>query len=127
GAAMLAQVIVHARQDRKIEIGKSVLSSVGGGVWRDLTPQMFDPPDRPIEAAFEMDELGTASKMRFTFPSVDFVRVPWYEDRRFVLSAIGASLAVAVCTFVLWPFAAGMRRRDRQGFGSACRGRWELS
>jgi hypothetical protein len=79
GAAMLGQVIVHARQDGKIEIGKSVLSSVGGGVWRDLTPQMFDPQDRPIEVAFEMDEMGTASKMRFTFPSIDFVRVPWHR------------------------------------------------
>ena len=72
-AAMLGQVIVHARQDGKIEIGKSVLSSVGGGVWRDLTPQMFDPTDRPIEVAFEMDEMSTASKMRFTFrPSISF-------------------------------------------------------
>src|SRR5262249_8800359 len=35
GAAMLRQVIVQARHDGKIEIGKSVLSSVGDGVWRD--------------------------------------------------------------------------------------------
>jgi len=126
GAAMLGQVIVHARQDGKIEIGKSVLSSVGGGVWRDLTPQMFDPSDRPIEVAFEMDEMGTANKMRFTFPSVDFVRVPWHEDRRFVLSAIGASLAVTVCTFVLWPFAASVRRWYRHKFGSTVRDRREF-
>src|SRR5262249_34462880 len=123
GAAMLGQVIVHARQDGKIEIGKSVLSSVGGGVWRVLTPQMFDPPDRPIEAAFEMDEMGTASKMRFTIPSIDFVRVPWHEDRRFVLSGIGASLAVIVCTFALWPVAVGVRRRFRQKVGGTSRGK----
>lgn len=126
GAAMLGQVIVYARQDGKIEIGKSVLSSVGGGVWRDLTPQMFDPSDRPTEAAFEMDEMGNASKMRFTFPSIDFVRVPWHEDRRFVLSAIGVSLAVIVCTFVLWPFAASVRRWYRQRFGSTSRDRREF-
>jgi hypothetical protein len=125
-AAMLGQVIVHARQDGKIEIGKSVLSSVGGGVWRDLRPQMFDPPDRPIEAAFEMDEPGGASKMRFTFPSIDFVRVPWYEDRRFVLSGIGASLAVIVCTFALWPVAVGVRRRFRQKFGDTSRDKREF-
>jgi len=125
-AAMLGQVIVHARQDGKIEIGKSVLSSVGGGVWRDLRPQMFDPPDRPIEAAFEMDEPGGASKMRFTFPSIDFVRVPWYEDRRFVLSGIGASLAVIVCTFALWPVAIGVRRRFRQKFGDTSRDKREF-
>src|SRR5262249_31047568 len=126
GAAMLRQVIVQARHDGKIEIGKSVLSSVGDGVWRDLTPQMFDPPDRPIEAAFEMDEMGAATKMRFTIPSVDFVRVPWREDRRFVLSAIGASLAVIVCTFVLWPVAARVRRRFQQRFGSTSRDRLEF-
>src|SRR5262249_51055847 len=57
-AALLAQVIVRARKDGKIEIGRSALSDVGGGVWRDLRPRMFDPPDRPIEAAFEMDERG---------------------------------------------------------------------
>src|SRR5262249_42955997 len=102
GAAMLGQVIVHARHDGIIEIGKTVLSRVRGGVWGVLTPQLLDPPDRPIEAGFEMDEMATASKMRFTIPSIDFVRVPWLEDRRFVLSAIGASLAVIVCTFVLW-------------------------
>jgi len=123
GAAMLGQIIVHARQDGKIEIGKSVLSNVGGGVWRDLAPQMFDPPDRPIEVAFEMDEAGTAGKMRFTFPSVDFVRVPWYEDRRFVLSALSASLAVTVCTIALWPFTASVRRRYRHRFGSTVRDR----
>jgi len=123
-AAMLGQVIVHARQDGKIEIGKSILSSVGGGVWRDLTPEMFDPPDRSVEVAFEIDERGTATKMRF--PSLDFIRVPWHEDRRLVLPAIGASLTVIACTFVLWPVAAGVRRRFRQRFGDRSRDKREF-
>src|SRR5262245_52274940 len=125
GAALLGQVIVHARQDGKIEIGKSVLSNVGGGVWRDLSPRMFDPPDRAIEAAFETDETGTARTMRFTFPSIDFIRVPWHEDRRFVLSLVGASLAVIASTVALWPFTAGVRRRFRQRFGTTSRDRQE--
>jgi len=126
GAAMLGQVIVHAQQDGKIEVGRSVLSAIGGGVWRDLTPQMFDPTDRPKEAAFETDERGVVTKMRFSIPSIDFVRVPWHEDRRFVLPAIGVSLAMMVCTFVLWPVAAGVRRRFRQKFGNTSRDRREF-
>src|SRR5262249_17951676 len=40
--------------------------------------------------------------------------------------AIGASLAVMVSTFLLWPVAAGVRRRFRQKFGNTSRDRREF-
>jgi hypothetical protein len=122
-ATLLGQLTVRAQKDGKIEIGKSVLSNVGGGVWRDLAALAFDPPDRFTEAAFAVGERGHGAKMRLDSPSVEFIRVSWYEDLRLVLPIIGVSSAVIVCTFALWPFAAVARRRFRQEFGRTVRDR----
>lgn len=55
--------------------------------------------------------------------AMEWERVPFYLDRRFVIPLMAVSLTVTMLSIALWPLAAFLRRRRRRAFGATAQDR----
>lgn len=81
--------------------------------WQETAPLVFrEAGGGPGVVAFRKDPTtGKVTGLFTQAPIVGLQRVPWYENKAWVLPTIGAALFILATTVVLWPVAAIVRWR----------------
>jgi len=118
--ALLLQLVVEPLPDGRIGL------AAGSQPLVETAPLVFEGPN-DLRISFRKTAQGRGMAMSLSaMPlAMEWERVPLGLDRRFVLPAVRASLAVMLVTMLLWPLAAVVRKRRRLPFGKAVRDRRE--
>jgi hypothetical protein len=86
--------------------------------FREVEPLTFGA-DRGLDVAFRKRADGATFMRLSAVPiAVEWERIPWYRDARFVRAAVTTSVGVILLTLLSWPVAAFVRRRRGTAFGS---------
>jgi CubicO group peptidase (beta-lactamase class C family) len=109
-AAILGQYAVQS--DEKgiltIEGNKNLRGSLKR--WREVGPLLYHEVDGPELLAFRRDANGGGMELLSSPVTVED-RVTGLGSKTLILPLIGGSLALLIATVLLWPLAAGIRKR----------------
>ena len=79
--------------------------------WKEIAPLVYSEVDGQDRIAFRRDASGNVTEM-LPFPAIyEGQRVPWYNNKRFLVPVIGGNLLLALLTVLLWPVAVVIRKR----------------
>jgi CubicO group peptidase (beta-lactamase class C family) len=107
--ALGEQILIRGHADGSLTWHSALWPYDKGLLLRQIGPHLY-------EGGISFDERrGQAARMHMG-PIIEYERVPWWIDARFVLRAVFASLAVCVLTLLGWPIAAIWRRRKGRLF-----------
>jgi CubicO group peptidase (beta-lactamase class C family) len=110
-AALFGQTAVTKNRDGIITIEHAENSRGELKRWHEVGPLIYHEVDGPDMIGFRRDASGRVNE-RLLQPAVfEFQRVPWYENKKLILPAIGISFALSILTLLLWPVAALVRKR----------------
>ncbi len=80
--------------------------------WQEIAPLVYrETGGGPGVIAFRRDASGKVNDLFTQTPIAQLQRVPWYENKAWVLPVVGASLFILAATVLLWPVAAIIRWR----------------
>lgn len=85
--------------------------------WRPIGKDLWQAEDDQQRVFAIRDNRNRIVRLAVDFPGVQIQRVPWYEDKRFVMIAGGSSLGILVLVFLATILRIGrrifLRRRQR--------------
>ena len=107
----LGQSAVRANADGTISIDTS--KNLRGQLkrWREVEPLVYEEVNGSDKLAFRRKPAGRVTELLSQPPIDEGQRAPWYDNKKFVFSVVGGSLAFVALTVLLWPIAAILRRR----------------
>lgn len=109
----------HARVDKDGVLRVEDVKDLRGHEikWKPIGKDLWQAEDDQARLFAIRDKGGRIVRLAVDFPGVQLERVPWYEDKRFLMVAVGASLGILVliCAAVLLRVGRRifLRRRPR--------------
>jgi len=113
--AFFQQLVVEPLPDGKIRFG------AGSPPLIETAPLVFEGPNDLRVSFRNSGQSGMVLNLSAMPLAMEWERVPFYLDRRLVLPAVGAPLAMIRITMLLWPAAILLRRRRGMAFSQVVR------